>query len=121
MKLISKIKPSFNSQNINGTLFLAAMMIAAFLPEVSNATTATGSYTTTTFEKTLCNALDYVYGGTGAAVATLAVITLGFGAMLGKIAWTTVVICCVGIAAIFGANEIIEAISGTDPCTGVTV
>jgi type IV secretory pathway VirB2 component (pilin) len=115
MKLISKIKPSFNSQNINGTLFLAAMIIAAFLPEVSNATAT--SYATNTFEASLCKALAYANGKVGAAVATLAILALGFGAMLGKIAWTTVVICCIGIGAIFGANVIVATISGVTACS----
>ncbi len=106
MKIISKIKTCFNSKNANKAMFVAALSIAALLPEISSAGAAT-------FEKAVCNALTYITGPLGAAIATLAIVILGIGAMLGKIAWTTVLICCCGIAAVFGGGEIVTKISGS--------
>ena len=108
MKLISKIKTSFNSQNANSYAFLAALAVISLLPEASMAGTA--------FEDAICAALEYITGPLGAGIATLAIISLGIGAMLGKIAWTTVLICVAGIAAIFGGSEIVETISGVESC-----
>ncbi len=118
MKLISKIKPSFNSisfksKNFKATAFLLALAAISLIPDVSIAVTATGG---NTFEDSICNALGYITGPLGAGIATLAIVSLGIGAMLGKIAWTTVLICCAGIGAIFGGTEIVEKISGVASC-----
>jgi type IV secretion system protein VirB2 len=104
MKLISKIKSSFKSETVKKGVFFAALALTAILPEATLAGT--------TFENALCNALEYITGPVGGAIATLAIISLGIGAMLGKIAWTTVLICCCGIAAVFGGSQIVEEISG---------
>jgi type IV secretory pathway VirB2 component (pilin) len=105
MKLISKIKTSFKSENVKKGVFFAALALAAILPESSTATV-------TNFEDAICDGVGYITGPLGGGIATLAIISLGIGAMLGKIAWTTVLICCAGIAAIFGGQEIVETIGG---------
>jgi type IV secretion system protein VirB2 len=107
MTIISKIK---NTKVVtNQGLLLAALAVAVMAPDMANATV-------TTFSAALCSALTYITGQVGGAIATLAIIALGIGAMLGKIAWTTVIICCCGIAAVFGAAEIVQTISGGATC-----
>jgi type IV secretory pathway VirB2 component (pilin) len=49
-----------------------------------------------------------MYGNLGRGLATLAVITLGVGALLGKVSWGMAVTVGIGIAVMFNA----EAITG---------
>lgn len=108
MTIISKIKNTKVNATAKQGLLLAALAVAVMMPDMANAGTA--------FSQALCAALAYITGQVGGAIATLAIIALAIGAMLGKIAWTTVIICCCGIAAVFGGEEIVTTISGGPTC-----
>ncbi len=57
----------------------------------------------------LCDIVDYIIlGDLGRGLATLAVIMLGIGAMLGKVSWGLAITVCVGIAVTFGAKDITD-------------
>lgn len=66
-------------------------------------------------EKTLCNVIALVQGQTGKNIASLAIIIVGIGAMMGKISAGLCMIVCVGIAMIFGANTIVFQLTGLTP------
>jgi len=51
----------------------------------------------------LCEVILIVYGNFGRALATIGVITLGVGAMLGKVSWGLAITLMVGISLVFGA------------------
>ncbi len=66
---------------------------------------------------TLCRGVSLVTGNVGKALATLALIVIGMGALLGKVSWGMAIIVGVGIALIFGADTVMKVISGqTDVC-----
>lgn len=68
----------------------------------------------------MCNALDLITGGTGKTIATFAVIGLGIGFFLGKISWGLMLSIALGVAALFGAPTIVNAIAGgTFDCSTV--
>ena len=61
----------------------------------------------------LCTVVGWFkYGSVGSAVASLAVIFLGIGAFFGKTNWGMAITLTAGIFAIFGADEIVGAITG---------
>jgi type IV secretion system protein VirB2 len=51
-------------------------------------------------------------GPVGRAVAAVAVIFLGFSLFMGKVTWGLALALGIGIAAIFGAPEIVDMLGG---------
>ena len=60
----------------------------------------------------LCQIVRAITGRIGRAIATIAVIFLGFGAFFGKVTWGLAVAVAIGIFAIFGAASIVTAFGG---------
>lgn len=63
-------------------------------------------------EMVFCNVVSLLTGTTGKAVATVAIIAVGVGALLGKISWGMALIVAVGVALVFGAASIVDALGG---------
>lgn len=57
-------------------------------------------------EFVICQFLGILQGMAGKMMATLAVIIMGFLAMLGRISWQYAVVVMVGIACVFGSHQI---------------
>lgn len=64
----------------------------------------------------LCEVTNWFTGPIGEGIATLAVIVLGLGALLGKVTYGMALTTGVGIATIFGAPEILYEITGYYAC-----
>jgi len=60
----------------------------------------------------LCAVVDFMYGNLGRGLATLAVITIGIGALLGKVSWGMAITVGIGIAVIFNAETITAMLLG---------
>ena len=60
----------------------------------------------------LCNIVGWFTGPVGQGLATLAVIVIGVGALMGKVSWGMAIIVAVGIAAVFGAPTIVGTLGG---------
>ncbi len=60
----------------------------------------------------LCGIIEFIYGNFGRALATLAVISLGVGAMLGKVSWGLALTVAAGISVVFGAPFLTKWILG---------
>lgn len=60
----------------------------------------------------LCRIVKAITGRIGRAIATIAVIFLGFGAFFGKVTWGLAVAVSIGIFAIFGAATIVTQFGG---------
>ncbi len=58
-------------------------------------------------ERVLCTILLLILGDIGRGIATLAVMSVGIGAMLGKVTWGQAMTVAVGIAIMFGAPLIL--------------
>jgi type IV secretion system protein VirB2 len=95
------------------TVVFAIYICTALMPDVAHANA---------IETVFCNVVGALTGTTGAAIATVAVIAVGVGALLGKISWGMALIVAVGIALVFGASSIVTAIapSGTGGTCGST-
>lgn len=61
----------------------------------------------------LCNVVDWFTGPVGAGIATLAIIVIGIGALMGKVSWGMAIIVGLGVGVIFGAPTIVDALSGS--------
>lgn len=59
---------------------------------------------------TLCLIWAIIHTDILRGIATLAVVALGIGAMLGKVSWGLAILVTAGIAAMFGANPLLAAI-----------
>ncbi|MFO1242862.1 MAG: TrbC/VirB2 family protein [Rickettsiales bacterium] len=72
----------------------------------------------TALSETLCGVVGWFTGPVGAGIATLAIIVIGVGALLGKVSWGMAIIVGLGVAIIFGAPTIVKALSGSaSTCT----
>lgn len=69
-------------------------------------------------EQVFCNVVTLLTGTTGKAVATVAIIAVGVGALLGKISWGMALIVAVGVALVFGAGTIVSALGATSQDCG---
>lgn len=85
-------------------LSFAAAGAIAFVPEVAAASDDPLS-------EPLCAIAEWFSGGTGKAIATVAIIFLGIAAFFGKVTWGLALMFAVGIFAIFGSADIVAAIS----------
>ncbi|GDX36148.1 hypothetical protein LBMAG18_06590 [Alphaproteobacteria bacterium] len=65
----------------------------------------------------MCNVLRVATGNAGKAFAAFAIISVGIGFFTGKVSWGLMVGVAAGIAAMFGAPQIVSAISGTSSAT----
>ena len=88
------------------TVVAAAMMI---LPEASMAVTASSAGN---IEGVLCNVVRWLTGGLGKAIATISIIIIGIGAMMGKVSWGMAIIVAIGVSIVFGAGQIVNILSG---------
>lgn len=61
-------------------------------------------------EEVLCTILLIILGDAGRGIATLAVMGMGFGAMMGKVSWGQAMTVAVGIGIMFGAPFILPLI-----------
>lgn len=60
----------------------------------------------------LCDVASWFTGPVGQGIATLAIIVIGIGALMGKVSWGMAIIVGIGVAVIFGAPAIVEELSG---------
>ncbi len=64
----------------------------------------------------LCNVVHWFTGRVGQGIATLAILVIGIGALMGKVSWGMAIIVGLGVGVIFGAPSIVEALGGTGGC-----
>lgn len=109
------LSSTFNRTN---AVFLSLLAMASLFlltaPAFAAATTQPG----TGLENVICNALGIIQGGVGKGIAAFAIIFIGISLFLGKVSWGVAISTALGIAAIFGAASIVQALGGgTDGCT----
>lgn len=64
----------------------------------------------------LCGVADWFTGSVGKGIATLAIIVIGIGALMGKVSWGMAIIVGLGVAVIFGAPQIVNELGSTASC-----
>lgn len=105
-----------NQRDTAWSAFLALALFAAIMivPEMA--------FAGTTIEGVVCKLVGALSGPTGRAVATLAIIIIGVGALMGKVSWGMAIIVAIGIAIVFGAPAILNVLSGgTSNCAETTL
>lgn len=68
----------------------------------------------------LCTVVEWFTGNTGKGLATIAITIIGIGALLGKVSWGMAIIVGIGVAIVFGAAGLVDAMNagaGTDCAT----
>lgn len=103
-----------NNNYYNWCFALAGALLVLSLPEVAAATPSNNGGA---LSLVLCNVVGWFTGPVGAAIATLAIIVIGVGALLGKVSWGMAIIVALGVAIIFGAPSIVSALGGNATCT----
>lgn len=88
----------------------AAMVLSALVIMVPDFVAATND---TPFGNMFCTVKEWFTGNTGKGLATIAITIIGIGALLGKVSWGMALIVGVGIAIVFGATGIIDALDTT--------
>jgi len=57
----------------------------------------------------LCTVVRWFTGNTGKGLATIAITVIGIGALLGKVSWGMAIIVGIGVAIVFGAAGLVNA------------
>jgi type IV secretion system protein VirB2 len=92
----------WHSKVWNLSLALFAIYVVALVPEMAFAQRGD------TIGNVLCSVAEWFTGPVGQGIATLAIIVVGLGALLGKVSWGMAIIVGIGIAVIFGASSIVS-------------
>ncbi|MBQ4874731.1 MAG: TrbC/VirB2 family protein [Rickettsiaceae bacterium H1] len=97
-------------------VFYTLLFISTFLliPDLLFAgktpTTTPGS--DNAIRKVICNIVVQLTGPIGQGISTIAIIFIGIGLFMGKISWGLALGITIGIAMLFGAQTIVEWVSG---------
>ncbi len=67
----------------------------------------------TVVSNVLCRVVNWFTGSVGKGIATLAIIIIGVGALMGKVSWGMAIIVGIGVAVIFGAASIVDELGDT--------
>jgi len=94
-------------------LFLMFAVVLGTMMIPADALATTGN----PIENVLCNVVVFMTSTTGKAIATIAIIVVGLGALMGKISWGMALIVALGVALVFGAGKIVEALGSGETAT----
>ncbi|MFM2200581.1 MAG: hypothetical protein RL769_636 [Pseudomonadota bacterium] len=116
---MKKLENKFNQSLIKKIVLTSVIAGSANIISLSEALASPGVYTTVsttvssnTLTEVMCNILRISTGNAGKAFAAFAIISVGIGFFTGKVSWGLMVGVAAGIAAMFGAPQIVSAISG---------
>ena len=70
------------------------------------------SYATSAVSKGLCTLGGAFKGNAGKGIAIISVTVVGIGLLYGKMTWPTALLVGVGIAMIFGVDQLVIALNG---------
>jgi type IV secretory pathway VirB2 component (pilin) len=99
MRHTMNIHPDAQNTNSARLLILAVSIACIAMPS--------GAYA---WQLVLCTLADFAHGNIGRGLATLGVMIVAIGAILGKVSWGLAITVAVGIAGLFNAPAIAVAI-----------
>lgn len=109
---MSAIEREQEAQRLTKFVLTSALVcLVAFEPSIA-AAAAGNANAFGNIEGVATRILGFVTGTFGRTVATIAVVVLGMMAMFGKLAWDHAIKVIFGIAIVFGAASIINALGG---------
>lgn len=91
------------------SLLVMLSAVVIMLPDMAFATASSGP--NTPLGNMMCTVVSWFTGNTGKGLATLAIIVIGVGALMGKVSWGMAIIVGLGIALIFGAAGVVNSLS----------
>lgn len=83
-------------------LFFVAVPLFILSPDVAFALDPLSS--------TICTVVGWFTGGMGRAIATLGIVVVGVGALLGKVSWQIALTVAVGISIMFSGAQVVDAL-----------
>lgn len=86
------------------TLAVVCVVFLSLIPDLAYAAN-------TPMGKVLCTMVNWLTGNTGKGLATIAITIVGIGALLGKVSWGMAIIVGIGVAIVFGAAGIVNAMN----------
>ena len=86
-------------------LLVMLTVFVAMLPDLA----AAADVSDTPMGNVLCTVKNWFTGNTGKGLATIAITVIGIGALLGKVSWGMAIIVGIGVAIVFGAAGIVDA------------
>lgn len=99
------------------SLLVMLSAVVVMLPDMAFAAAAGPD---TTIGNMMCNVVTWFTGSTGQGLATIAIIVIGVGALMGKVSWGMAIIVGLGISIIFGAASLVTAMAGTNTQGGIS-
>jgi len=90
-------------------MLCAVLGIVIMIPCIAEA------LTNTAIGDVLCTAVSWFTGNTGKALATIAAVIVGIWKLLGKISGRVAIVTGVGLAILFGAGQIVDALNAGAP------
>ncbi|MFM2200461.1 MAG: hypothetical protein RL769_516 [Pseudomonadota bacterium] len=113
MKIFQKKSTKNFAKKSSTSLALAfATNIVAITDSFGSYSAVSVTVSSNTLTDVMCNILRISTGNAGKAFAAFAIISVGIGFFTGKVSWGLMVGVAAGIAAMFGAPQIVSAISG---------
>lgn len=94
--------------------FMLCILAGYLAPTFLHAAAAAGD---NAIANVVCNVVKQLTGPIGQAISTVAVIFIGIGLFMGKISWGLALGIAIGMAMLFGAENVVGWISGN---TGLT-
>ncbi len=91
------------------SLLVMLSAVVAMMPDMAFALTTTD----TVIGNMMCVVVGWFLGTTGKGIATLAIIIIGVGALMGKVSWGMAIIVGLGISLIFGASALVNSLSAS--------
>lgn len=124
----SRVVPANQEGIYHISLLLLIVTLILFLPEIAHAAPggggggggAAGAPGTDPLSRTICLVVGWLTGGMGQAIATLGIVMLGIGAMLGKVSWQMALIVALGLSIMFSGAQIVTLLTDHDAtfCVG---
>jgi type IV secretory pathway VirB2 component (pilin) len=111
--------------NLSLTFTLLIAMLITFLPDIAHAAAgggggAAGGAGADPLSRTICLVVGWLTGGVGQAIATMGIVMLGIGAMMGKVSWQMALIVAFGLSVMFSGARIVTLLTDHDAgfCVG---
>lgn len=96
------------------------VMLSAIVVMLPDLAFAAVTPTETVVGNMMCTVVGWFLGNTGKGLATIAIIVIGIGALMGKVSWGMAIIVGLGISIIFGASALVNSLSGGGDISGCT-
>jgi type IV secretory pathway VirB2 component (pilin) len=118
-----KAKYNLDSSSVGATLGFMLLALVVLAPDSANAAAPAATVNAEGMGQVVCNIIKQLQGPVARGVAAFGIIFLGFSLFLGKISWGVALALGIGVAAIFGAESIVDAMLGDagTACTSSSV